>query len=150
MNAVAEIISLWLTIPFVYLALYVMRDWFPHFKDWLKRHKTSLAWFGAGVFISFFGQVGDNSYWFGAWATHYLEVAASKVLFKNGVFANIPFRQICGWLSAYLHIRGLYAMIEELGGGSLGHKINRLHLHIAASFVLSSVMVGALVYFKHA
>lgn len=150
MNAIAELISLWLTIPFIYLALYVMRDWFPHFRDWLKKHRTSLSWFGAGVFISFFGQVGDNSYWFAAWSTYFLNWPVSQSLFSNGVFANIPFRQIAGWLSAYLHIRGLYAMLEELGGLPMGHKITRLHKHVIFSFLLSTALILGLVYLKHA
>lgn len=148
-NNIAEIFSLWLTTPFVYLALYVMRDWMPHFKDWLSKHRTSLSWFGAGVFISFFGQAGDNTYWFGAWASHFLELTFSRILFENGVFANIPFRQIAGWLSAYLHIRGLYAMIEEMGGFSTVKKIARLHLHIMFSFLLSTVIIALFIWEKY-
>lgn len=149
MRDIAELVSLWMTIPYICLACIVMRDFFPHFKQLLNKHRRSLAWFGSGVFVGFFGGGIDNAYWFAAWGSEYIEHPSTVWLFRNGVFSNIPFRQFCGVVSAYLHIRGLFKGIEEISGQSTAGKIKNLHGQIIASCLFATIVVAVLVWIKH-
>lgn len=143
-NEVAEIFSIFLTIPLFFVAFIVMQDWYPHLTKLIRGHRVSLTWFGAGVFVSFFGQVADNLYWLLAWSALFIEHPIHKWLFFNGVYLNIPFRQGCGIASAYLHICGLYAMVIELGGEPDNGRFKKLHMKIALSFAVSGLLVVGL------
>lgn len=110
---------------------------------------TASEWLIAGVFISFLGMVADNAYWGIAWTFSFLESDYKGWWFQNGVFANVPFRQLPGILAAYCHIRAAAAWRAENGDSQEGLRLWKIASLIMASGVfLGFVYVCVLVALK--
>ena len=106
MNEFVTFLSLVLTPPTIAAAVAVVLIFYKSFQNALSANeKTEKHWLIAGVFIGFFGGVFDNAYWGIAWAADYLDHPAKDWWFQNGVFSNLPFRQLATLAAAYCHIR---------------------------------------------
>ena len=119
---VAKFISLTLTVPTLALSLWVVWVYGAEAKEALKRlltgHRiTDTQLLIAGITIGFVGSFLDNIYWGLAWSAAFFELPQERFLFRNGVFANIPFRQGAGVLAASLHL--IAAMRHSPGGKRL-------------------------------
>ena len=106
-NKLAEFISLILTIPTVVFGAMVVALWGKTaFRLKIGRTKlNSTQWFVLGVTVGFLGSVIDNIYWGIAWGAEFLGHDSASFWFSNGVYSNIPFRQIAGTIAAYCHIK---------------------------------------------
>jgi hypothetical protein len=113
----AEVLSLVLTVPTIWLALVVLRIWGADALGVVRGHKTAAQWMLLGVAVSFVGQVFDNAYWFMAWLGSYLGAEWSDWWFAHGVISNIPSRQGAGILAGYCHVRSAYEYLAEKDEG---------------------------------
>lgn len=105
-NDTVTLLSLLLTPATVIGCIAVVVLWFDSAKKaFYEKHKTEMHWLILGVFFSFLGSIVDNTYWGLAWSANYLEHPLADDLFHNGVFSNLPFRQITTLLAAYCHMR---------------------------------------------
>lgn len=106
----AEMVSLAITAPTIILAVWAVYLFAGAlFAD----QRPSLRWFACGICVGFFGATFDNLYWSIAWTSQFLGLESTKALFDHGVFANIPFRQTCGTIAAYCHIRAVFVGRED-------------------------------------
>lgn len=102
----AELVSLALTPATVILSLAVVYEWWPEAsKIFWSGPKNAQDWFILGVTIAFLGSAFDNIWWGIAWTFSYMEMPHKDWWFYNGVWSNIPSRQMAGTLAAYCHIR---------------------------------------------
>jgi hypothetical protein len=103
---IATIISLSLTVPTVAGCIAVLFLWGNSaLKAYRRSHKTETDWFILGVFVGFLGGAIDNSYWGLAWSADFTHHYSKNILFENGVYPNVFFRQICGAIAAACHVR---------------------------------------------
>ena len=110
----AELVSLFLTVPGIILSVLVLFKWVPAgIKLVYEPLITSAGWITLGVILKFFFDILDSGYWFGAWGADFLRFEIAQTLFKNGVYANIPFRQMGLIIAAYCHLRAFYEMYES-------------------------------------
>lgn len=134
-HEVAELFSLTLTFPCVVSALLVVWFWGPSafqalkvltkVRWWAEDAKGvgfAALWFHLGVVWGFGFENMDNGYWFIPWSMSYLDSSHTDTWMANGVFFNIPFRQLRGIASAYCHIRS--AMCFDLTGNLTLEKLN--------------------------
>ncbi len=110
LTTIAEMISLALTCPTIVLSLTVVALWWPQcWNAMFTRHRDATQWFIIGVAVGFMGSTFDNAYWGVAWFAQMMNLESADFWFRNGVFSNIPFRQIAGTAAAYCHVRSAYA-----------------------------------------
>ena len=132
MNDYAEMVSLALTLPTILIGIGVLVHWGPSaWRSWNVKaiHRDASQWLILGVAIGFLGGILDNIYWGIAWSSAYAQHPSRDFWFANGVWPNIPFRQISGAYAAYCHLRSFY----------ISQKQNNLRLMIA---VVLSLVVG--------
>ena len=116
-NDWAEFISLTLTIPTLSVAAWVIVVYTPrifNFKVLWENYKKGQPFreidlLLAGICIAFIGSFADNLYWGIAWFARYIDHPITPLLQAEGVWTNIPFRQISGILAGTLHV---YAAIK--------------------------------------
>jgi hypothetical protein len=116
-HEIAELISLTITVPTVVFSIIVVYIWSPSTFEALGKksiHKTEVDWFIIGVCIGFAGGIMDNIYWAFAWSADYLGLASKDRWFQNGVYSNIPFRQVAGSLAAICHIKAAMVTRSQL------------------------------------
>jgi hypothetical protein len=102
----AELISLVLTVPCVVMAVGVLVLWGKDaYGASRKVNRTAAEWFILGVAVSFVGTALDNIYWTIPWTFHYFDSPKSDFWIKWGPVFNIFFRQLCGILAGYCHIK---------------------------------------------
>ncbi len=108
---IATGVSLVLTWALLFLCLAVCHRWRSAAADLLADRNNPIAWFAGGVFIHFATNFADNLYWGVAWSAHFGGWASEAALFENGVYSNIPFRQIGTIAAAFCHLKAaaLYA-----------------------------------------
>lgn len=142
-HQLAELVSLWLSVPAVILSVAVVLVWMPAaHKAMTTAARNATQWFAMGVTVGFIGGAIDNLYWMVPWTFHYLEMTEhSSALFNFGVYSNIPFRQICTLLAAYCHIRSALAFTDKDG---YDHGLNFVNLLFAGSVVAGGLYAGAL------
>ena len=113
----AELISLALTVPTVIFGIMVAVIWG---RSILKRFgaedRAATDWLILGVVISFIGSGLDNIYWGITWGADFFSLESSSSWFRNGVYANIPFRQTAGIVAALCHLRGAVSWSSKEGG----------------------------------
>ena len=103
----AEIWSLALTVAGIIWAYEVLRFWREDtIAAWKAESRTAAQWLILGIVISFAGSILDNLYWGVAWGTHYLGLEISAKFFRNGVWSNLPFRQLPLIFASVLHAYG--------------------------------------------
>lgn len=104
---ISELISLIGSVPAILFAIFVVIKWAPSAFESLRSKKelTQVDWLILGVCISFIGQAFDNLYWGIVWTLHYLGFPQSETWIYLGPTFNIFFRQACGIIAAYCHIR---------------------------------------------
>ncbi len=120
-NETVSLISLSLIIPAVAFALTVIAIWGNDFFKRLKDDKNPMEWLIIGIVIAFFGSVVDNLYW--AFVLSYVYLSGHEIspdLELLGVSLNMLFRQICGIVAGYCHIRS-YTQLK--GNNTLNKKI---------------------------
>ena len=106
MQEIAELISLGMTFPTVILAVAVVYTWLPSAREAINRDKPQAQdWFIVGVVAGFVGATLDNIYWFMPWSASYIDHHAFQTLTNAGVFFNIFFRQGCGIVAGYCHLK---------------------------------------------
>lgn len=116
MNGLVTFLSLALTPPTIVAAIAVVVIWYRSAKKALEaKERTEMHWLIMGVFVGFVGSVFDNAYWGIAWAADYLNHPSKDWWFQNGVFSNLPFRQIATLVAAYCHLRAAIAGSKFLG-----------------------------------
>jgi len=109
MRDVAEFISLLLTFPTIFMGCWVLAAFG---QESIRTLKTLYMWsipspqslLILGITVSFLGSVADNVYWWFAWFADFLSLPVRDILFANGVYSNIPFRQGAGIVAAGLHL----------------------------------------------
>ncbi len=142
-----ELFSIFLTNASIFLTIALLIVFFPGLRRTLgvsrKTWKAS-QYMLVGVWVSFFGALLDNSYWNVAWIASLKELSAKTWMFKYGVFANIPFRNIALIVSAYLHIKAAYIMFSIEG---VERKHNMAEHLLVGSFVISTVMTSMIWFF---
>jgi hypothetical protein len=105
-HSAAELVSLALTVPTVFLAIGVVMLWGPAAKDAIKsRPMTAEQWFITGVVVAFLGSVGDNVYWSIPWTASYTGSKHTDYLMSSGVYFNVVLRQTAGIIAAFCHLR---------------------------------------------
>lgn len=130
---VAELISLFMTVPTVILGLGVVRKWGYRALFILAKpakERTKVEWLVLGVFIGFAGLVPDNGWWGVAWTMHFLDSPHRDWWFDNGVYSNIIFRQAAGVYSAYCHLQ---SSVHEEDRQSL----NEFRMYSSLSFFMA-------------
>lgn len=110
---IAEAISLILTFTAMQVFFHTCYRWRMQIIEFLKGARESISWIGAGIFIGFTGSFLDNFYWGLAWSADYAQHPARDWLFRNGVYPNIPFRQVAGTVAGYFHLRGAMLYFNE-------------------------------------
>ena len=105
-HVAAAFVSLALTPATIIACIAVLVMWSKGaLKSVWSRHKTDVQWFMIGVVISFVGAAVDNLYWGLAWLADYTGSSLRDALFRNGVYSNVPFRQVCTVIAAGCHIK---------------------------------------------
>ena len=140
MQEIAELISLGMTFPTVILAVAVVYTWFPSAKESFRSNcKESQDWFIMGVVIGFVGSILDNIYWFFPWSASFIGHESFQTLTNAGVFFNVFFRQGCGMVAAYCHMRAAESSIQP-GMATLNRLLvasNLIGLGYAALLIIS-------------
>ena len=120
-NELAEFGSLLLTAPTILLALFVVWNYGPRAREAVQnmvnnwgpkflgnqvkvRPVTDTDFLVAGIVVGFIGAAFDNIYWGIAWTSAFLDLPTESFWFSNGVWANIPFRQLSGIAAAIFHL----------------------------------------------
>ena len=138
----AELISLGLTVPTILLSIWVVRlYWRPSLEAVRAERRTSVEWFAIGITIGFLGSSLDNLYWAIPWTASYLGYTGTNDLVEAGVFFNIPFRQLCGSIAAYCHIRSVLEYQRVEGGIERPRRLNR---EVMAWLMLAALLVAIL------
>lgn len=140
-NEIAALISLSLTLPTVIFAIAVIFIWG---KEALKVIKSGprnpMEWLICGVVIAFVGSIVDNLYWGFVWSHVYLNDGEINTTIANvGITMNIVFRQACGIVAAYCHLKSYTELKKD---SSLNN-----HLWISSS-IIGVVYVMLLSLFK--
>lgn len=143
----AELLSLFLTLPTIIMACVVIYLWGPKTAFILKgkRPIKDCDWFIIGVTVGFIGQFADNLYWAIPWSLSYIGSEYTDLFMFNGVWFNIPSRQICGIIAAYCHIKS-YLMYCSSSDTNEARNITILN---TGSFVLGGVYIAILMYLRH-
>ena len=103
---IAELVSLFLTVPTVILAATVVFVWHKSaIRSLMHKPRTGTDWLIMGVAISFIGSLVDNLFWGIVWTAAFLESDKTIDLFNVGVFFNIFFRQLAGICAGFCHIK---------------------------------------------
>lgn len=131
-HALAEMLSLALTVAGLIWAAEVMRFWGPEARRAaFAKHRTASQWLILGIVVSFAGSVVDNVYWGIAWFSNFLQLEAAKAWFHNGVYSNVPFRQIPLLAASALHAYG--AVVHTENETHKGKEFRRFKRMAAAS-----------------
>lgn len=113
----AEFVSLVLTVPTVLLSAMVVWVFVPRAIRALRYRRpkdfTEVELLIAGIVIGFAGAFFDNIYWFLAWGAEFFHLPQRDWLFRNGVWSNIPFRQVAGSTAAILHLWAALKMADQ-------------------------------------
>lgn len=142
----AQLVSNGMTVSLLILGFMVLYYWHGAFKDavlaFIKdRSITGRQALISGVYVSFLALMLDNAYWGFTWTLVYLDEPFGYVLRDNGIFPNIPFRQMLGIFATFLHI---YAHKRDDDVKVAGYKMNlagmQLIIAIAAGFIFSVVI----------
>ncbi len=134
----AELTSLFLTSWHVFLIACLLVVFFPGMRQTLgvsRRVWRASQWFIVGVWLSHLGSLFDNSYWGVAWVTSLKAMAAKSWFFQNGVFSNIPFRNVLGIVSTFCHLKAAFLMMEEdedSGKKNMAEKLAAIGFFLAA------------------
>lgn len=145
MNASAEILSLALTVSGIIWAIEVIRYWWPEARAaWVKpsKERTPSDWLILGIVWSFAGSILDNLYWAAAWFSRLMELGVADGLFFNGVYANIPFRQMPLIIASMLHTLG--AVAQKSNPVVRARAFRRFKLmvwHSAGAFVVTLILL---------
>lgn len=136
---IAEGISLGLTVPTVVFSAMVVVMFFKSAIQAIKRgrERDAIDWLKLGIWIGFVGSSIDNIYWGFAWSCSFVGSSLTGWAFNNGVYFNIPFRQLSGILAAYCHVRCAVEMTK-----------GKTDLRLWITTGLGAVYVGALVLLK--
>lgn len=141
MNEIAELVSLGLSVPTIYLSLLVVYFWATDaYKALNERQKSATQWFVIGIVVSFIGASADNTYWMIPWSLVYIESPFHEFFFYNGVFPNLIFRQGCGIIAAYCHLRSAFLVMNI--------EIKELNKHFLISTVLGVLYILSLTCLK--
>lgn len=105
----AQLISNGMTVSLMALGFMVIYYWHGAFKEAIKtlvlqKRITGRQALISGVYVSFVALMLDNAYWGVTWSLVYLEHPFGIILRDNGVYPNIPSRQVLGIFAAFLHI----------------------------------------------
>lgn len=105
-----EFISIWWTFPAISISFLLMMRYGPRASRTLKtlRERGWKAvkpsqWINIGIVLCFFGSIIDNAYWLIPWSLKYAGYEYGA-LFNDGVFVNVPFRQLPLIVGGALHI----------------------------------------------
>lgn len=140
---IAELVSLGLTVPLTLLGIWVVRlYWRASLEALSSNCKTSIQWFAIGITVGFLGSSIDNFYWTIPWTASYLELPATAELVNVGTYFNIPFRQLCGIIAAYCHVRSaLEFMHAEDSDSGVGRLNKWVLLWLIFGAILASIMM---------
>lgn len=149
LHEAAEIISIALTLPTVFLSAWVVLIFFGQAQSALRESpalRKPVGWFAMGITVGFAGSVLDNIYWGVAWSACYVECYwLQSVLFKYGVFSNVPFRQVAGIMAAYFHLRCAMALPTHNDRESWKEIIRLINV-LVVSCILGAVFVTILTF----
>ena len=103
-----------MSIPAIILAIVVIYTWLPSAKiSFKKQYPESHDWFIVGVVIGFLGSIIDNVYWTIPWSALFLDSDIYYKMIHYGVYINIFFRQGCGILAAYCHLKSAELSLDK-------------------------------------
>lgn len=105
-DSIVQLISLALTPMVIIGCVVVVYLWRHGALNSLKTaNRKDIDWFILGVAIAFLGGGIDNLYWGIAWSADYIGHPTRDFWFKHGTYSNAPFRQVCGVIAAFCHIK---------------------------------------------
>lgn len=142
---VAELISLGLTVPTLFLAGHVVVLWGRSAiaaacsKDKL----MATEWFILGVASGFAGRFLDNLYWAIPWTADFLNHSATDELMMRGVYFNIFSRQLAGIFSAYCHVRSYIEYRHK------EHRHKAFQIVTTTAFALGAVAAAVLLFLNN-
>jgi len=128
-----EAVSIALTFVTLHLCLEVNRLWLVKAYEFLRGHREAVGWVAFGVVVHFTGSFWDNTFWGYTWDLKYKGDPAYLEWFKNGVWANIPFRQLATSVAGYCYVRGSYLF--------LGIPLGTFHLRLLLSLTIGITYV---------
>jgi len=136
MYDILQALSIGLTLPMLFFCGLVLKHYHGTFDHvytlkWGKARPRD--WIAAGIYIGALGEMLDGSYWLIAWTANFYELPIASSMIRWGVTANIPFREVMGFMWAYGHVRADYeqqphlsvkalntAAVTALGAGFIG------------------------------
>lgn len=125
----AEMCSLILTFLTLQMCIEVLVLWSSEAKKFLDGERAPWAWVGAAIFLHFLSSFVDNFYWGVAWSNAFIESKYTEFMFANGVFSNIPFRQIGVAASGFCYLRA-------------GYLFQKKHMSGIYHRMFSSILIG--------
>ena len=137
------LLSLGLSVPAIYVCSLVLIRWHSEYVIYVEsQNRVPSQLLIGGIYIGFFGSLGDNLWWGFAWTFDYLELEEYRdFFFKYGVYNNVVFRQSALVYAGFLHI-----CAEALSRGD--HSMKKTKKQVAYSFVAGGVFVAALIAIK--
>lgn len=109
-----ELLTLGLTIPGVMLSILVLHHWYKNaIQAFFTKNRDSADWMLIGVFVAFLGAVPDNIWWGVYWTLQSMSDPNAPWWQANGIFVNIPFRQIALLVAGYCHLRAAYIAMSR-------------------------------------
>lgn len=109
-------ISLALTPLTIYAVLRTAYSFRHELISFFKGVRTPEIVIGFAVVLHMTTSGSDNAYWFIPWSLHHIGSDHAAAWFVNGVYANIPFRQLGTTLAAYYYL--LAIELRNKGDGS--------------------------------
>ena len=148
----ANAVSLALTPTTIYICMLCVSMFrFAAVRALFSKYRKSVQWFSLGVAISFLGSTMDNIYWGAAWSAGFARWPIREFLFDNGVFSNVPFRQLGDSLGGYCHlICGIHWLetFEVEDEAKFKSEVRNLHRKIFLSMVFGVFYVALLYYLR--
>lgn len=143
----AELISMFLTSPTIILSAVVLFYWSRvALHSFKQEERKPQDWFAMGVCVGFLGSIADNTFWAIPWSLSFIDSDWFEPVFNSGVVFNIFFRQLCGMVAAYCHVR---AAVEHISSKEVRqHRIQIFHKTIHWSVALGLVWCLVLLYLR--
>jgi hypothetical protein len=104
-NEVVTLISIALTVPFLWYCILIFIEWWPAFRySFTKKVLEPHDFLSRGILVGFSANFLDNLYWGVAWALVLVDESLGMPMVLVGSLSNIFFRQIGGIYAAKNHV----------------------------------------------
>lgn len=126
----ATLISLVLTFVLIQMCYEVIYPWRAHIKDFFRGHREPFMYATAGFLIHFTSSFLDNIYWGVVWSYWFNDDTSEvfKLLYNNGSFPNIFFRQLGTITAGYFYAKASYLTTKS--------SMRNIHTRLTAALVV--------------